>query len=130
MILQPRVNKQLTVHADCLCADCLQPSVAAERVFTSPVSRVLAGCNCSSTAECFLYFTDLTCSAADAYLLLSKVSAAVGLQQATLTVQLYVFMLQVYHHCWLADRNGTRPVKNLLRKCMQKRFNSGKPGLT
>ena len=43
-------------------------------------------CKCSSPAECFLYFTDVTCSASDAYLLLSKMSVAATLQNATLTV--------------------------------------------
>lgn len=69
-----------------MCKLCIQPSVAAKQVYTLSLNRVLNTSGCSSLTECFLYFTDVSCAAYDAYLLLSKPSSVVSLQRATLTV--------------------------------------------
>jgi len=83
-------NFGLTVVTNSLLyGDRVQPSVVARPVYTEPVGQVLDRCGCTAASQCFLYFTDVGCSAVDAYLLLSRVSDVVGLQNAVLTVCKY-----------------------------------------
>jgi len=68
------------------CGNCLQPTVAAKQVYTLPVKDLVDQCECVSATRCLIYLSDLTCSAVDTYVALSKLIAVIGLQNATLTV--------------------------------------------
>jgi beta-mannosidase len=63
-----------------------KPKIAAKEVFTSSLSTTLNTCKCDEPAECFLYFTDISSSAPDAYLLFGNLSDTQSMFGATVKV--------------------------------------------
>ena len=81
------------VGVDRPCYVVIKPSVAATRVFSESLQTVLEDCKCTA-AECFLYFHQISPTvgpvAPDNYLLLTNLSNAVGLQDSSVKVRLWM----------------------------------------